>query len=105
EDRYISDDLSHFRFVIKEENFGHRSRKSARLARNRIRYILHAAQDKILLIDWTGISITSSGFADELVSKLQIDLGDQFDQRIRLTNMSSEVKSIVSSVIHGRSGP
>jgi uncharacterized protein (DUF1684 family) len=60
-------------FSLKDEASGTGTRQSGRLLRNRI---LNTAKDSSLriVIDFNGVSVIASSFADELIGKLVVEL-------------------------------
>ena len=63
------------------------------------------SNSKISILDFEGVSLVTSSFIDELVAKLLVDLGlFQFNQRIKLANMTSLLqqtlqKSVIQRII------
>jgi hypothetical protein len=65
--------------------------------------LLNADQSKPLLIDWTGVPITSSSFADEFVGKLFLELGPiTFSARVRNVGMEALIKALLDKAISQR---
>jgi hypothetical protein len=53
-----------------------------------------------LVLDWEGVPLVSSSFADEAIGKLYAELGPlTFGARVRCTNMEPLVKSLVETAI------
>lgn len=58
---------------------------------------------KPLLLDWTGVLLVSSSFADELVGKLFASLGPlAFSARVRKVGMDATVRGLVDKAIMQR---
>ena len=56
-----------------------------------------------ICLDFGGIELVSSSFADEVVGKIFVEFGPlEFMQRFELRDMSSMVKQIVKRAIHQR---
>lgn len=66
---------------------------------------LMKSNSKIAILDFEGVSLVTSSFIDELVAKVLVDLGlFQFNQRIKLANMTSLLqqtlqKSVIQRII------
>jgi STAS-like domain of unknown function (DUF4325) len=86
--------------VNKESGFG--TRKSGEKIRNEI-INLYKQTSKTITIDFDGIKIISSSFADELIGKLVSEFGFYgFNNLIKLRNMNSDVQSIVQRSVAQR---
>jgi anti-anti-sigma regulatory factor len=89
-------------FSLKNEASGTGTRQSGSLLRNRI---LNTAKDSPLriVIDFNGVSVIASSFADELIGKLVVELGFVgFTQRIILRNMNEFIAPIVNRSVAQR---
>jgi hypothetical protein len=89
-------------FVLKNEASGTGTRQSGIMLRNRI---LNAAVESPLriVIDFSGVPVIASAFADELIGKLVIELGFVgFTQRIQLKNMNEIITPIVNRSVAQR---
>lgn len=86
--------------VNKDSGFG--TRKSGEKIRNEIINI-YKQTNKTITIDFDGIKIISSSFADELIGKLVSEFGFYgFNNLIKLRNMNSDVQSIVQRSVAQR---
>lgn len=57
----------------------------------------------ILVLDWGGIEVVSQSFADELVGKLVLMLGEEeFRRRIRFAGVSESVRPVLRYAIASR---
>lgn len=91
----LEDDLGEIRYVIKDHAEGTGTRSSALRVRNEILNILEEKPKKVIL-DFTGVAVISSSFADELIAKLLIQLGlYQFNQIIKLTGLDFSQQNIL----------
>lgn len=80
------------------------SRESGREARNYINNMLGSLEGSLLSIDFTGISIISSSFADEVFAKLFVDIGAmKFMRLIRVVNANSTIEALIDRAISLRS--
>lgn len=85
---------------MRDESTGFGSRAAGRQLRIKCVNLLNAEPTKPLLLDWTGVSLVSSGFADELVGKLFVTLGPlAFSARVRNHGMDAVVGGLVDKAI------
>ena len=76
-------------FKITDISEGTGTRDSAIRLKNEIVNLI-SANSQIAVLDFEGISVATSSFIDELVAKLFVEFGlFQFNQRIKLVNMST----------------
>jgi len=88
---------------LKDESTGFGSRPSGGQIRTKCLNLLDAEPNKPLILDWKGVPIVSSSFADELVGKLFVELGPLgFSARIRNMGMETLVRSLVDKAITQR---
>ena len=65
--------------------------------------LLNAEPTKPLLLDWTGVPLVSSSFADELIGKLFVSLGPlAFSARVRNIGMDAMVPGLIDKAIMQR---
>jgi anti-anti-sigma regulatory factor len=89
-------------YTLKERTAGTGTRASAMRIRNEIVNLLNSNKRPVLL-DFDGVSVISSSFADELIGKLLITLGFvAFNQTIHLRNMNPTVQAIVQRSVNQR---
>ena len=68
--------------------------------REKCLHLLSQDARKVLLLDWTGVAVVSSSFADEALGKLFVALGPLvFGARIRHRNMASVNSALVNKAI------
>jgi len=88
---------------LREESTGFGSRLAGRQLRNKCLNLLNAEATKPLVLDWTGVALVSSSFADELVGKLFATLGPlAFSARVRNLGMEATVRGLVDMAIMQR---
>ena len=88
---------------LSEESTGFGSRPAGRQLRTKCINLLNAEPNKPLLLDWSGVPLVSSSFADELVGKLFASLGPlAFSARVRNTNMEAVVRGLIDKAIMQR---
>ena len=86
-----------------EEPAGTGTRLAGRSLRMKCRNLLNAEPTKPLVLDWDGINVVPSSFADELVGKLFTLLGPEgFKTRIRNVNMKKFVQDIITKAVQQR---
>lgn len=91
-------------FRLKNEASGTGTRQSGQMLRNKI---LNAVQESPLrvVIDFEGIPVIASSFADELIGKLVVEFGFvDFMQRVQLKNMNDIIAPIVNRSVAQRMG-
>jgi len=83
------------------ESLGARSAGSP--VRMKLINLLQLVRDVPIRVDFSGLSVVSSSFADEVIGKLFLEMGQEFSRRIVLSNMTPTVKMIVDRAIRQRS--
>ena len=90
---------------LRGEKVGFGSRSAGRQIRTKCLNLLDAAPTKPLLLDWNGVPLISSSFADELVGKLFAELGPlAFSTRVRNVGMRRVVYALIDKAIMQRAG-
>ena len=85
---------------LRDESTGFGSRPAGRQLRTKCVNLLNAEPTKPLVLDWTGVPLVSSSFADELVGKLFASLGPlAFSVRVRNRGMDATVRGLVDKAI------
>lgn len=86
----MEDDMGNIVYRIAERGEGTGTREAALRCKNEILNILKEKPTKII-IDFAGVNIMSSSFADELIAKLFIDLGlFQFNKLISIIGLEND---------------
>jgi hypothetical protein len=76
------------------------SRAAGAFIREKCRHLLEQEQRKPLVIDWAGVPLISSSFADEAFGKLFVELGPlTFAARVKHTNMEAVNAGLVDKAI------
>jgi hypothetical protein len=89
---------------LTQETAGFGSRRAGAPLRMKCLNLLRSGSQPLLL-DWEGVPLVSSSFADEAIGKLYIELGPlTFGARVHCTNMEPLVKSLVENAIVQRMG-
>lgn len=97
---YETDDGDALVLRLNRESSGFGTRWAGRELRTKCRNLLDAAPGKPLLLDWEGIALVSSSFADELMGKLFVELTPlEFAARVRSKGMEPLVRGLVDKAI------
>lgn len=90
-----------FSLINESTSFG--SRVSGKPIRNKLINLLKMSENSAISIDFNGVPILSSSFADEAFGKLFLAIGPiKFMQRIKLVNMTNAVEGLVNKAIAQR---
>jgi len=89
-------------YKLSEQSSGTGTREAGERIRNEIVNLRNETCSPVEL-DFTGVSVVSSSFADELIGKLVAEYGFfGFNQGFRLKGMNSTVQSIVNRSVSQR---
>ena len=100
----LEDEYGAVRVAVKNMRFGAGTRQSGVFARVYTANLLNETS-RLLIIDFSGVGIVSSSFADEYIAKLYLQLGaEDFNTRIRIHGMNETNNVIVRSVLAQRIG-
>lgn len=103
ETEYEREDGNPINFILTEECQAFGSRVSGRPLRQKLHNILNMSESTQVAIDFDGVPVVSSSFADEAFGKLFLQLGPvQFMQRVELNNMADTVEALVNKAIAQR---
>lgn len=88
---------------MRDETTGFGTRQSGRQIRTKCLNLLAASPSVPLIIDWTGVPLVSSSFADEAIGKIFVELGPLgFSSRVRNTYMENVVAALIDKAIMER---
>lgn len=91
----LEDEQGNIVYKIKEHAEGTGTREAAIRVKNEIFNILQT-KPKIIILDFEGVAVVSSSFADELIAKLLLELGlFQFNNIIRLKGLDNSQQNIL----------
>jgi anti-sigma regulatory factor (Ser/Thr protein kinase) len=100
--KYESNEAGDTDFRLKEESQSFGSRVAGKPVQIKLLNLVRMTKG-VVSVDFEGVPLLSSSFADEVFGKLFLSLGPVgFMQRIRLINMMSTVESLVNKAIAQR---
>lgn len=103
ENRHMSDDGRFLVLRMAEETKGFGSRMTGEQIRVKALYLLNAESGIPLLIDWKGVQMVASSYADEFIGKLFFNLGPVgFMSRVKMVNLEPIVQTLVNNAIVNR---
>ncbi len=89
-------------FKLADETSGFGTRQAGERMRNKL-LNAHQQSNKVIVLDFTGIDLISSSFADELLGKLVVEFGFfGFNNFFKMKNMNSLIQSIVQRSVGQR---
>lgn len=90
-------------FMLSKESSSFGSRVSGKPIRNKLSNLLGMNDSGVVNVDFTGVPLLSSSFADEAFGKLFLLVGPvKFMQRIRLINMMETTEALINRAISQR---
>lgn len=99
-DAHYSPSSGEVRLVVATEAVGVGSRQAGSALRTKIKNLLSAQPDCRIVLDWQGVEIPSSSFADEVVGRLYVELGPlSFNGRIQMENLAPAPRRIIERVM------
>jgi hypothetical protein len=97
--RYQTDDGC-IRIVVADEAVGFGTRHGGSELRSKCLNLLRADDRARLVLDWSGVPLITSSFADEAIGKLFVALGPiEFSARVRLDGAGDLVRSLLDRAI------
>jgi anti-sigma regulatory factor (Ser/Thr protein kinase) len=103
ESKYETESGDALMLKLKDETPGAGTRHAGRQIRTKCLNLLGADRTKALVVDWDGVPLISSSFADEAIGKLFVELGPMtFSARVRNVNMEPFVRGLVDKAIMQR---
>ena len=98
----LEDEFDRVVFRLAEKASGTGTRDSGEAIRNEVMNI-YKQTDGLIILDFDGVSLVASSFADELVGMLAVKCGFvAFNQRFRLVGMNDTVQAIVNHAVQKR---
>jgi hypothetical protein len=100
EKRYETSDGGALLMKMRDEKAGFGTRPSGEYVRTKIENLRAAAPGKPIVVDWEGIPVISSSFADEVFGKLFVKLGaTEFASTIRNVKMEALIRGLIDKAI------
>lgn len=91
----LENDRGEIEYPLHDHKAGFGSRKSGAMVRNDVMNI-HKESNQTIVLNFTGISIISSSFADELIGKLMVEYGIyKFNNLFRLKGLNDLNQAII----------
>lgn len=88
---------------MKSETTGFGSRKSGFQIRTKIKNLINSKPGYPLVVDWEGVPVISSSFADEMIGKLFLEMGAMsFSSIIRNINMEPLITNLLDKAVSQR---
>ncbi|WP_305548624.1 STAS-like domain-containing protein [Sediminibacterium sp.] len=88
---------------MKKETTGVGTRQSGKQMRNKINNLIQSKKGYPIYVDWNGIPVISSSFADEFMGKLFLEIGPlNFSATIRNKNMEPLIQQLLDKAISQR---
>lgn len=103
ETNYEAEDSENIYFIMKDEAKSFGSRPAGTPVRNRLSNLYNMGNGNKIYINFEGIPIISSSFADEVFGKLFVEIGPLgFMKNFEFVNMPQTVKSLIDKAISQR---
>jgi anti-sigma regulatory factor (Ser/Thr protein kinase) len=100
---YEMDDKDCLLILMKDETTGFGTRSAGRQLKIKTLNLITSKPNYPIFVDWAGIPVISSSFADEYMGKLFLELGPlNFSSVIRNKNMESLVRQLLDKAISQR---
>lgn len=98
--KYESDDLKAVRFQMAEEVRSFASRAGGKPVKVKLKNLVEMCEGQKIVLDFSGVSVISSSFADEVFGMLFLELGPmRFMSTIAFANESSTVRGLIDRAI------
>lgn len=101
--KYEDEEADILKLIMKNETTGFGSRKSGLQIRTKIKNLIDARKGYPLIINWEGVPVISSSFADEMIGKLFLEMGAMsFSSIIRNINMEPLITNLLDKAVSQR---
>lgn len=103
ETEYEKSDDGHIHFILNEESVSFGSRVAGKPIRTKLSNLLKMGGNEKIYIDFSGVPLMSSSFADEAFGKLFLEAGAvNFMQRFEFINVMNTVQQLIDKAIAQR---
>jgi anti-sigma regulatory factor (Ser/Thr protein kinase) len=100
ETQYLSDDARDLRVNLRDDTFGFGTRRAGAQMRTKCLNLMDAEPGARIVLDWDGVQMISSSYADEFVAKLYWQLGPTaFAARVRHDNSTNIIRQLIDKAI------
>jgi len=100
---YLSDDAKKLRLPMKDETDGFGSRHAGEQVRVKCKNLMSAEPTCLPVIDWDGIQLIASSYADEFIGKMFVELGPmEFMAKVCQVNVMPVVQQLINRAIMQR---
>lgn len=101
--KYEMEDSDCLLLKMKEETTGFGSRKSGVQIRTKVMNLILAKPNYPIIIDWDGVPVISSSFADEFIGKLFLELGAMtFSSIVKNKGMETLIRNLLDKAVSQR---
>lgn len=101
--QYEMEDKDCLILKMKDESTGYGTRRSGVQIRTKILNLISAEPTYPLVIDWNGVPVISSSFADEVIGKLFVKLGAMaFSAKVRNIGMEQLIQNLLDKAVSQR---
>ncbi|QEC73772.1 DUF4325 domain-containing protein [Arachidicoccus ginsenosidivorans] len=101
--QYEHPDEDLFILKLKQEPAGVGTRKAGRQMHTKVLNLMNSNPDYSVHIDWEGVNIIASSFADEFIGKLYLKIGQElFLSKIKNINLNPTVAQLLGKAIEQR---
>lgn len=101
--KYEMEENDCLQLFMREETTGFGSRKSGFQIRTKVKNLLSAKPGYPIIVDWHGVPVISSSFADEFIGKLFLEMGAMtFMSTVKNRSMENLVRGLLDKAISQR---
>lgn len=101
--KFEPDESGNIRFLMGEEALGFGSRSAGDPIRRKLRNLYSTISSGRVVVDFSGVPLVSSSFADEVFGKLFVELGPiEFSSRFELVRIDPLVRQLIDRAIYQR---
>jgi anti-sigma regulatory factor (Ser/Thr protein kinase) len=101
--RYEMDEKDCLLLKMAEETTGFGSRRSGYQIRTKVKNLLNSKFGYPIIIDWSGVPVISSSFADEIIGKLFLEMGAMsFSSLVKNISMEDLVRGLLDKAVAQR---
>jgi hypothetical protein len=103
DNRYEMEESDCLLLIMKDETTGFGSRRSGLQIRTKVKNLFSAKPNYPIIINWEGVPVISSSFADEFIGKLFLEMGaTTFMSSVKNKSMENLVSGLLDKAIFQR---